>query len=248
MPTATPIVSISERPAASAARPSSYPLSVWLRAAFFLTIGITGITSAVVGVWLIGKGISYQAQAKARLDLNSARLIYHDRIKQLRTTLRLASLRGSLIDAVTSGRRDALQAESLILKKDWNYDYVEILDPQGRLLARWDGSMTDLTIRSPMVSDVAGGKPDAVGTMVRDTVALALESPEVAERARLVMKTPNGPEQPPREVTSGLVLEGATAVKGSDGRLIAILHGGVLLNHDEATVDEIKAHDLPART
>ena len=245
MPTATRIASTSERPSSSTegkhgARRSSYPLSVWLRAAFFLTIGVTGITSAVVGVWLIGKGISDQAQAKARLDLNSARLIYNDRIKQLRTTLRLASLRGSLIEAVTSGRTDALRAESFVLTKDWNYDYVEILNPEGRLLARWDGGTTDLAISSPMVSEVVAGKADAVGTLVRDTAALALVSPEVAQRARLVLQTPNGPEQPPREVTAGLVLEGAAAVKRGDGKLIAIVHGGVLLNHDEGTVDEIK--------
>ena len=245
MPTATPIASRSPRPPSSiggrhSTRPSSYPLGVWLRTAFFLTIGITGITSAVVGVWLIGKGISDQAQAKARLDLNSARLIYNDRIKQLRTTLRLASLRGSLVEAVTSGRMDALRAESLVLKKDWNYDYIEILNPEGRLLARWDGGTTDLSIGSPMVSEVVAGKADAVGTMVRDTAALALVSPEVAQRARLVLQTPDGPEQPPREVTSGLVLEGAVAVRHGDGKLIAIVHGGVLLNHDEGTVDEIK--------
>jgi len=245
MPTVTPIVSTSEHPLPSSTgklgtRPSSYPLSVWLRTAFFLTIAITGITSAIVGVCFISKGISDQAQEKAHLDLNSARLIYNDRIKLLRTTLRLASLQGSLIEAVTSGHIDAIRAQSSILKKDWNYDYFEILNPEGRLLARGDSGAMDLSIRSPMVSEVVAGKVDAVGTMVRDTAALELVSPEVAQRARLVLQTPDGPEQPQREVTAGLVLEGATAVRRGDGMLIAIVHGGVLLNHDESTVDEIK--------
>ena len=245
MPTVTPIVPTSELPSSSSSgkhgnQPSSYSLSAWLRAAFFLTIGITGITSAVVGVCLISKGISDQAQEKAHLDLNSARLIYNDRIKLLRTTLRLASLQGSLIEAVSSGRIDALRAQSSILEKDWNFDYVEILNPEGRLLARGDGAAMDLSIRSPMVSDVVAGKADAVGTMVRDTTTLNLVSPQVAQRARLVLQTPDGPEQPQREVTAGLVLEGAAAIRRSDGKLIAIVHGGVLLNHDEDTVDEIK--------
>jgi len=224
----------------SGGRPATYALKLWLLLAFLLTIGITGITSSVVGVWLIGKGISQQAQDKARLDLNSARLIYQDRLEQLRSTLRLASLQGPLIDAVANGDIGLIRAQALAVKTEWNYDYLTILDRSGRVLTRADGGTSDLQAISPMVREVVAGKSDSVGTMVRDTTTLARESPQVADRARLVVRTPDGVEQPPREVTAGLVLEGAAAVKDRAGQLIAILQSGVLLNHDVATVDQIK--------
>ncbi len=232
-------------PVASAANgraplPSTFPLRFWLLAAFFATIGVTGITSSAVGVWLIGKGISQQAQAKARLDLNSARLIYQDSLERLRTNLRFASMRGSLINAVASGNADAMRAEALAVKQAWKYDYITVRDRSGRVLVRAEGGSAEQQVLSPLVSDVAAGKVDAVGTLVRDTTTLARESPGVADRARLVVRTPDGAAQPPREVTAGLVLEGAAAVKDGSGELIAILQGGMLLNHDNATVDQIK--------
>ncbi len=223
-----------------APRPGTYSLKLWLLVALFVTIGVTGITSSVVGVWLIGEGISQQAQEKARLDLNSARLIYQDRLERLRSTLRLVSLRGSLISAVANRNVDLMRAEATAVKTDWKFDYVTILDRSGRVLVRSEGGTSEQPLISPMVHEVAAGKSDAVGTMVRDTTTLARESALVADRARVVVRTPDGREQPPREVTAGLVLEGAAAVRDGAGQLIAILHGGVLLNHDVATVDQIK--------
>jgi two-component system, NtrC family, sensor kinase len=225
---------------ARAPRPSTYPLRLWLLVAFLGTIGVTGITSSVVGVWLIGKGISEQAQAKARLDLNSARLIYQDRLERLRTNLRFASMRVSLIHAVASGNADAVRAEALAVKNEWKFDYLTILDGSGRTLDRAQGADADGPPPSPMVSEVVAGKVDAVGTIARDATSFARESPDVAARARLVVRTRDGVAQPPHEVAVGLVLEGASAVRDGSGQVVAILQGGILLNRDNATVDQIK--------
>jgi two-component system, NtrC family, sensor kinase len=227
------------------ARRSSYPLKIWLLAAFFLTIGVTGITSAVVGVWLIGKGISEQAQSKARLDLNSAWLIYYNRLEHMRTTLRLAGMGGQLVEAVQGQHWDVLRTEASGLEKAWGYDYVSILDPKGRVLARANGSTDEQPVLTPLVTAVVGGKSDAVGTLVHDAATLARESPKAAERARIVLRTSDRSAQPPREISSGLVIEGAAAIRDTNGTLIAILRAGALLNHDQETVDIIKTTIFP---
>lgn len=220
---------------------SSYPLRFWLLSAFFLTIGITGITSSIVGVWLIGKGISEQAQAKAQHDLNAAHLIFQNRLERLGTNLRIASLRETLTRALEKGELDGLRAEAAAIKKDWNYDYVTILDGSGRVLARSDSPVVEPEPHpSAVVAEVLAGKRDATGTVVRDSSMLARESPQLTERARLVVRNPDGTPLPPREVSAGLVLEGAAAVANASGKIVAILLSGILLNHDEITVDLIK--------
>lgn len=194
----------------------------------------------MVGVLLIGKGISQQAQSKARLDLNSARLIYQNRVEQVRTGLRLASLHAPLAEAAAHSRFDQMREQVAAIKADGKYDYVKIVDRAGRVLARSEPGSSDQPTDSPVVSAVIAGQPDAVGTLTRDTSALARESPELAERARLVVRGADGRAQPPLEVSSGLVLEGASSVRDATGELVAVLVGGVLLNQDEATVDLIK--------
>lgn len=218
---------------------TSYPLRFWLLAAFFVTIGISGITSSIVGVWLIGKGISEQAQAKARLDLNAAHHIFQNRLEQLRSSLRIASLRGSLTAAIEASN-ESVRAEAAAIKKDWNYDYVTILSRDGRVLARSDSLSSDPALPSSLASSILEGRTDAVGVVVRDPAMLSRESAQIAERARLVVRNPDGTPVPPREVSAGLVLEGAAAVRTGTGELVAIVLGGVLLNHDELTVDLIK--------
>lgn len=230
----------SKVPASNAKGRSSHPLQHWLLAAMLTTIGITGITSSVVGVWLIDKGMYQQATTKARLDLNSARIIYNDRLERLRMTLRLASLRTSLVSAVTDGRLDPVRAESASIKDEWGYDYLMVFDSSGRFLVRSSQVDAVPTNPSPLVSEVVGGKVDAVGTVIREASALRLESREVADHAYFMVPGTNAAAQPPREISAGLVMEGAVAVKDATGKSIAILLAGVLLNRDTATVDRIK--------
>jgi two-component system, NtrC family, sensor kinase len=206
----------------------SIPLAIWLVAAFVVTIGVTGATSTAVGVYLIGRGITDQAQDKARLDLNSARLVYLGRLESVRAALELSSLRPSLLDAVL--RREGDRASALLAAKaEGRLDYVALVDP-GEAPSTW----------GPVVSDVMRGRPTSVATVLKTEEALARISPGLAERARVVLRTPEALELPPREIHLGLVIEGASAIRDDAGGLAAVLVGGVLLNHEAQTVDRIR--------
>jgi two-component system NtrC family sensor kinase len=67
---------------------------------------ISGVISTVAGVRLIGNDIIKQAQDKVRTDLNSAREIYNELLKDARNITRFTSTRVLVRDAVVENDRE----------------------------------------------------------------------------------------------------------------------------------------------
>jgi len=210
------------------------PLRSWLIVGFVVAILTTGVASSLVGAWLIDEQVSSQALDKARLDLNSARLVYRGALGEVRDGLRLLS--HELREAVARSGPE-LAAELARARRRERLDFLDLVDGSGRVLCRGqNGGRGDL-LQSPLLAELRPGRDLVASSLVLDEAALRRESPALAARARIARMPLPGLEREGRaEERSGLVIAAAARVPGR----AEVLHGGVLLNRDQRIVDTIR--------
>jgi two-component system NtrC family sensor kinase len=213
-----------------------------LALSFLAVIVMGSLLWLVFGSRLIRNTLIGQAQDKVRHDLNSARMVFNERLRAIEAVVRLTAARESLRDALVTGRTDILWRYLGRVRSENGLDILNLLDSQGRVLVRTrtpdmtgDGLSEDMIVRRALERQTVA----APRIMTRE--ALVRESPEMAEQA-LIEFVPT-PMAAPREgdsETSGMVLEAASPVIGEDGTVLGVLTGGTLLNRDYEIVDRVK--------
>ncbi len=82
-----------------------------LMISFLAVIIICGLVAVLVAIRLIGTGIISQAQDRVRTDLNAARHIYLDEIKEVKALLDLSAQRFFMKDALLENDIERLERE-----------------------------------------------------------------------------------------------------------------------------------------
>jgi hypothetical protein len=72
-------------------------------------IVLTGIITTVIGAYLINRGVISQVQERVRYDLNYAREIVNNRMREIERTLYFSSIRDNIRDALLRRDRTALE-------------------------------------------------------------------------------------------------------------------------------------------
>ena len=205
---------------------------------FLLPIVLAGVICTIVGVRMIGRGVTLQAQHNLDLDINSARLICQRALDEVQGTLRLAAFEPAVREALASGEPAAAVAKLEELRRRNSLDLLDLLDPAGRVLARalTPDRKGDSLAADPVVKAVLAGQGSAASTEVASGGALLVESAELAARARIPIAS-GGPASAER--TDGLLLKAAAVIAAGSGRRLGILYGARLLNRDERIVGDI---------
>ncbi|WP_439669103.1 histidine kinase [Cupriavidus necator] len=121
-------------------------------------------------------------------------------------------------------------------------DFLQLLDPQGRLLAAAPAGAAGADYAAwRVVASAAAGRTDAA-TDVWSATQLAAVSGELARRAQVALRpTANAAPTDRTQESRGMVMHAAAPVFDQAGTLVAILHGGTLLNHNLGFIDTINA-------
>ena len=209
-------------------------------------LGVTllvGTVSLLVGGQLLYNAVLSEANTRVRLDLNSAREIYQNRIKGVDASLNITTLGPGFRAAL--GRRDVAELLRRLrrLAQSANLDFAGIVTNQGKTLCRiGPHSIPAETaqIPNPMAA-LALKRGDAIsGTVVLSDDFLDAENPELAGRARIqLLPTPRAAPRPDKEETTGMTL-GAAVPVFEDGDILGVLYGGVLLNRSQEIVDRVR--------
>jgi len=194
---------------------------------------IPGILALTIH-WGSGLNIQYLL-LKSNTDLSVARDAfqrtqreYLERLGRLADsrTFRLHLDRGDLV---------AAQAQVQALVRRSGFDFARLIDARGRPLAG-DGPARP----SSLQARAAGGVP-AMGVEIYSHSELAREDPRLAARVRLpLVRTPRAEPTERTLEDRGMVLHAVYPVMDADGRVSALLEGGVLLNGNLAFVDAIR--------
>lgn len=214
-----------------------------LTVSFIIVVVICGAVATWVGVHLIGDRIVAQAQHKVRMDLNSARVIYEEKLQDICRTVEHVSERFFLRDALLGGDRTLLKEELKREREHHGLDILTVADAQGSVVFRaanpeiWG----DNQAYDPMVREVLSKNEAVASTEIVSREELLKEGKQLAAKAKMMLvPTPKAKPRPETEEASGMLIRAAAPIFDRDGNPIGVLHGGELLNRNYELVDKVK--------
>jgi len=210
---------------------------------FLTVVLVTGIVTAIIGVHSIGDRIVKQAQEKVRIDLNSAREVYQENIKEVLTSIRLTAVRFFIKDALLHNEIDPIKVELETIRKRESLDVLNLTDKSGVVLVRTRNPTVygDSQADDELISRVLSEKKAVASTQIISEEELKKEGDELVERAHLrFIPTPKARPIAKEEETSGMLIKAAAPIFDHSNNLIGVLYGGKLLNHNFEIVDKIK--------
>jgi len=204
---------------------------------------LVGTVSLLVGGQLLYKAVLNEATNRVRLDLNTAREIYQNRIKVVEVSLNITTLGVGFRSAFRRQDIPELLSRLNRVARQAHLDFAGVVTAEGKTLCRiGPHSIPEEPVRidNPMTSLALKGGVAVSGTVVLGQEFLSAENPELSNRARIhLLPTPRAAEMPEREETSGMAL-GATIPFLDNGEVIGALYGGVLLNRGQGIVDTVR--------
>jgi two-component system NtrC family sensor kinase len=224
-------------------KPMCLSLRTKLIVSFVVVVLMSGLVATFVGIHLIGRRIVEQAQNNVKMDLNSAREIYQDKLEDSENLLNYTVLRDSIKNALAGHDRETLGELLTDVREKADVDILTITDRDGNVVTRsrstgiyGDDQSADLIVQTALSTGEI-----VSGTTVMSREELLKEGEDLARRARLVIiPTPQAKPKPQQEHTWGLVLKSAAPVLDDDGALLGVLYAGELLNRDYEVVDKVK--------
>ncbi len=214
-----------------------------LLASFLAVILVTGATTVIVAVWMIGERILKQAQEKVRLDLNSARLVYEGAVNDVRKAVTHTAVRFFIKDALSSGDLAGLEAELARIKQREGLDVLMLTDPQGKVLLRAGNPAArgDSQADNELIERALTRKAAVAATEIVPREELLKEGEALAQRAYLrLVDTLKAKPTLKTENTSGMMIAAATPIPGERGGLLGVLYGTRLLNRNFKLVDKVR--------
>ena len=224
----------------------TYSLKWRIVASYSLILIAGGVSTAIIGIRVTGSALLQQAQHQVDTGLSHARTIHLNRLTELRQCVELLAtsrrVRGALTGDEPAAARDFVRS----MQRARGLDFLSIADAAGQVGFRTTGTgitgdtVADLT----PIARALDGEP-AVGTELLGRARLEREDPALAARIRIerVEPTPTG-SQPEKAAEAGLVLLAAAPVKDQEGRVVAVLYTGELLNETDTSPDSVEAHEI----
>ncbi len=219
-----------------------FPLRAKLIISFSIVIVIGVFLSTVIGIRLIGSTIITQAQDKVRLDLNTAREVYHEEAEAIRTKIRLTASRFFIKDALFINDLDRLRRELQVIRRNESLDILTLTDSQGRVLVRaHNQSVSGDRPDDEIVDSVIAYRHPVVATQIVPENELKVVGAEFVARAGIpLVPTPKARQREETEERAGMFIKAAAPVFDYTGNFIGVLYGGNMLNRSYEIVDKVK--------
>jgi two-component system, NtrC family, sensor kinase len=210
---------------------------------FLATACFIGVVTSLIVNSIITNQIIFEAQERVKEDLNTARWVYASKIKDIDRTIRWTSARHVVLKKVIREKDvSSIRDEFSRLMAEEGLNFLVLLDQKGTVIFRFQNPQVagDSLIQDPFIRS-ALEKKGISGTQILSREELLKEGETLAQRAifRLI-PTPKERPTEKMEETSGMVLKSAYPVIDSNGQVLGVLAGGILLNRNYEIVDRIK--------
>jgi len=218
-------------------------LGTKLAFSFILVVAAVGLTSSLIGIRLVATDVIKRAQQKVQIDLNSAWMVYNERLRDIESVVCLTSERFFLKEGFALGNVDLLKRELERIRIIYNLDVLSLTDNNGRVLVRTRSPYTvgDDQSNDEMVEIALREKTVAKGTQIVSQEELSKEGRALVDQAFMVfIPTPKAKPRVKDQETAGMMLKVAAPVFDAERKLLGVLYGGHLLNRDYLIVDRIK--------
>jgi len=209
---------------------------------FVLVIVATSLLGSAIGVYLINKAVVAEAQNRIRQDLRSAWAAYNGQADNLKDVLRLMAEIERFRRWMASGDFEAMQALLEGFRLEYGWDFLSLVDRNGRVLARgrYPYHRGDDRSRSPFIRRALAGEVVA-GTQILPAGVFDLEGEGLSKTAFMAFEpTPKAKPRPETQETAGMALEAAVPIWGDKQEVLGVIYGGALLNRRYELVDRVK--------
>lgn len=210
--------------------------------AFLVIIIFGGLITLYFGSRLVKNTIILQAQNKVEHDLDAARMVFDGKLKEISYIVSLTSARESIHVAIQNEDLAYLTRNLTLVREANHLDILTLTDSSGRVIIRTrnpeisgDDQSGDEIVRLAL----KGGIRVAPQILSKET--LQKEGQDLADKAYIkFISTPKASDRAEEEETSGMLLKAAAAIVNSDGAILGVLYGGILVNRNYEIVDRIK--------
>ena len=204
-------------------------------ASYSLILIAGGLSTSSIGIRVTSRAFMQQARQQVEHGLYTARIIYSIRLNEVGASVELVAAHGQLQAALAAGNPAAAADYLAKIRLRKGLGFLSLCDPTGNVILRTTGakqpggSVASLT---PVRRALAGKL--AVSTEIISCDILGAEDSVLAEKARIrLVHTPKARSRQDEKLDAGMTLLAAAPVLNDDGRVIAVLYGGQLLNAPE---------------
>jgi two-component system NtrC family sensor kinase len=209
---------------------------------FLIVVIVGGSVALTLGIVLYGKTVLERAQQRVKMDINSAWMVYNQRIETLTLLVQLTAKRDILVAELRNKNAPPLRTLLEKVRIDNDLDFLSLTDTRGFVVVRtrYPYYFGDDQSNDALVSRALGGESIS-GTQILPQETLNQEGEGLAEQAFMIfVKTPRTAPRARDRETDGMVIKAAVPVFDSNEELLGVLYGGILLNRNYEVVDRVK--------
>ena len=220
------------------------PISFRAKIIFILIIVVVmgSLVALGLGIHLFSNTVLKQARNKVKVDMNSALIVYNNRLRDIELVVHLTSERKFLKEGIVAGQLEALKSELERVRESHGLDVLTLTDKNGKVTVRSrypynvgdDESNDELVCRALKKRVVASTQIVPRGELKKEGVGLERQAYMV------FIPTPKTKPRPEDRETSGMMLKVAVPVLDNNNNLMGALYGAKLLNRDYSIVDRIR--------
>lgn len=215
-----------------------FKLVVGLLAIVFLM----GILTIILGLNVINTNIIREAGETVQSRLAATNFLYQEEILKRSRIIEYLAKTSEIVEATAARNRSFLFGKLVQIKNEFQFDIVNLVDPDGRVLVRANAfeEQGDSIAHYRYIKYVIENRRPVYGTGLLDAESIRREGPELAERTIIkVIPTPHGPARSSAVEDRGLVIKIAAPVMAGR-RMIGILYAAILLNNNDGFIDRFK--------
>ncbi len=203
---------------------------------------LTGTLSTIVGINIINKNVIREAYENVRSSLAATNELYEEEIARRSRTIQYFAKTPEIVRAAAAGDRAALYGRLVQIEKEFAFDIVNVVDPEGKVLVRANAfdAYGDSMGHYRTIQEVTRTRSPAAGTGVLEAENIRFEGPSIAGRTPIpVVPTPLARARSSPLESRAMVIKIAAPILEGD-RLRGILYAAVLLNNNSEFIDRFK--------
>ena len=215
-----------------------FKLVVGLLAIVFLM----GILTIILGLNVINTNIIREANETVQSSLAATNFLYQEEILKRSRIIEYLAKTSEIVEATAARDRTFLFNKLVQIKDELQFDIVNLVDPEGRVLVRANAfeEHGDSIAHYRYIGYVIENRRPVYGTGLLEAESIRREGPELAERTIIkVIPTPHAPARSSTVEDRGLVIKIAAPVMAGR-RMIGILYAAILLNNNDRFIDRFK--------
>jgi two-component system NtrC family sensor kinase len=201
-----------------------------------------GSVSLLVGGNMLYSSVLSETRHRVGQDLNVARLLYDERIDNIRLVLEILADSPQVQQALVSGNQSYLNDQVKTLSDRIGLNFAGIVNRNREPFGRLDSSSVESTVlqvKNPLVTRSLTEGTTISGTIVMDQEILRYENPELYSQVMIPAAEITALNEGLKTaVAKGLAIGAAVPIR-HNGRVLGTVYGGVLLNRDTVFVDQV---------